>query len=84
MASALSSNRTAKGRRHLCSRCAFPFWEAEGLDVWEYRDELARSDSNLAEIQSDLQETVAARLCIRDSVLLSLSATSVACDWTVH
>lgn len=27
-----------------------------GLDVWEYRDELARSDSNLAEIQSDLQE----------------------------
>ena len=43
------------------------FSEAEALDVWEYRDELARSDSNLAEIRSDLQDTdsvIAARLFI--------------------
>ena len=30
---------------------------AEGLDVWDYRDELVRSNANLAEINADLEDT---------------------------
>ena len=28
----------------------------QAVDVWEYRDELARSDATLAEIATDLQD----------------------------
>mmetsp|Transcript_123844 Transcript_123844/g.174646 ORF Transcript_123844/g.174646 Transcript_123844/m.174646 type:complete len:227 (+) Transcript_123844:37-717(+) len=38
------------------------------LDVWEYRDELARSDSNLAEIRSDLQEIRMRSLDIQETL----------------
>ena len=63
MARTLSSNAADTFAQDMRSR----FSEAEALDVWEYRDELARSDSNLAEIRSDLQDTdsvIAARLFI--------------------